>query len=143
MKRQLVFAGFAAALLCSQPCQAENFFKDALRSATQGGLGGQQQVAGSPAGNTNLPPGQYMMTSMYSGQAFYVTVTQQGQMYAADPRTVQVFIQPQGQQPLLNQGGFPQQQMMPGQQVPQQTGGGFGSLLKNTLMNGMGGQPQQ
>lgn len=141
MKRHLVLAGFAATLLSSQPCQAENFFKDALRSAAQG-IGGQQQVAGSPAGNTNLPPGQYMMTSMYSGQAFYVTVTQQGQMFAADPRTVQVYFQPQGQQPLMNQG-YQQQQMMPGQQMPQQ-GGGFGSMLKNTLMNNLGGgQPEQ
>ena len=143
MKRHFVLAILATAAL-AVPCRAESFFKDALRSATQG-MGQQQQgVAGAAAGSTNLPAGQYMMTNMYNGQGFYVTITPQGQMFAQDPRTVQVVFQPaQGQ--FVNQGMPPQdlQQGMPGmpQQAPQQ-GGGFGSLLKNTLMNNFA-QPQQ
>lgn len=142
MKRHFVIATIATLSLAS-PCFAQNFLKDALRSAAQG-MGGQQQVAGSNAGNTNLPAGQYMMTNMYNGQAFYVTITQQGQMFAADPRTVQVFFQPAGgQPPLMNQGFGQQMPLQQQQMMPQQGGGGIGSLLKNTLLNQYGQQPPE
>lgn len=116
MKRHLVVALVASVVLAA-PCLADNFFKDALRSAAQGALGGGQGAAGQAAGQTNLPAGQYMMTNMYTGQGFYVTITPQGQIFAQDPRAVQVILQPAGQAPLMNQG------------YPQQGGGGIGGLL--------------
>jgi hypothetical protein len=82
-----------------------------------GGMGQQAMI-----GNVNLPPGQYMMTNVQTGQAFYVAV-QNGQMY-------------------LSQGGPqmmpPGQGMMPGPAMmpPQQGGllnGGLGNFLRKEL----------
>lgn len=128
MKRHFVIALVSSVALAA-PCMGDNFFKDALRNAAQGALGGGggQQIAGQAAGNTNLPAGQYMMTNMFSGQGFYVTITPQGQMFAQDPRAVQVILQPAGQ-PLMNQG-------IPGGGG----GGGLGGLLNKFGGGGGGG----
>ena len=91
-----------------------------------GGMFGQQAGA-TLVGNVNLPPAQYMMTNVQTGQAFYVTV-QGGQMY------------------LTGQPGAPQA-MSPGQmmQPPQGGLGGIGNFLKNELQGQQGQQqiPQQ
>jgi hypothetical protein len=87
-----------------------------------GGLLGQGQIQGQGStliGNVSLPPAQYMMTNVQTGQAFYVTV-QNSQMFLNS--------QPMGQ----GTG-----QVMPGQipagQMMQQ--GGLGGLMQNGLGN--------
>lgn len=138
----IVALGFAAA-----PCQAQ-----LLKKLEQGLLGGQNQMGGlgqmngqgnisgqgnmngqaSLVGTVNLPPGQYMMSNVQTGQAFSVFV-QNGQMY----------LNGQAQQGLAPGQSMIQQLpgMIPGMQQPNgmmpQQGGlkqGFGNFLKNELM---------
>jgi hypothetical protein len=116
----------AAASVFVAPCQAQ-FLKN-LQDSLLGGTAGQQQANGVAqpqlVGSVNLPPAQYMMTNVQTGQAFYVTV-QSGQMYL---------------------GGQQAPPVMPSQTVmPQQQGGGFGGMVKNGLGNFLQNQitPQQ
>ena len=132
MKRYAMVS-FAAALsvavagIFGAPCQAQ-FLKN-LQDSLLGGSAAQQQANGVAqpqlVGQVNLPPAQYMMTNVTTGQAFYVTV-QNGQMYLGGQQTAP--------------------QVMPGQTViPQQQGGGFGGMVKNGLGNFLQNQitPQQ
>jgi hypothetical protein len=87
-----------------------------------GGLLGQGQIQGQGStliGNVSLPPAQYMMTNVQTGQAFYVTV-----------QNSQLFL---NSQPMGQGTG----QVMPGQipagQMMQQ--GGLGGLMQNGLGN--------
>lgn len=127
----------SASLLATAPAHAQLLEK--LEQSLLGGQGqGQQQVLGqgqqqnfmpgtsSPSaviGNVNLPPGQYMLSNVQTGQAFYVVI-QNGQMSLTGP--------PGGQQFAGNQQGYFQQ--------PQQSGvggmirSGLGSFLKNQLV---------
>jgi hypothetical protein len=108
-----------------------------LKKLEQELVGGQQQT-GQPAqptllGTVNLPPGQYLMTNVQSGQAFYVLV-QGGQMYLSN----QAVQQPQ-QQGFLP-GVLPGQGLMPGQNgqgLPpgQQQQGGMGGFVERGLGN--------
>ena len=124
MKRYAASALLLILVLAAAPCQAQF-----LKKLEQEFLGqGQQQglTPGQPTmvGNANLPPGQYMMTNVQTGQAFYITI-QNGQIYL----TGQAVNQP-GQ-------GFVQQQQQQQQQPPSGLGGmikgGLGSFLKNEL----------
>jgi len=111
MKRTVALS-LVALIFIGIPCQAQ--ILKHLEQDLMGGQG-QTQVQAQLVGNVNLPPGQYMMTNVQTGQGFYVTV-QNGQMY------------------LSAQQGT-QQMMAPGQQGGMQrgTGGGFGNFLKNEL----------
>ncbi|MBX9686801.1 MAG: hypothetical protein K2X27_08875 [Candidatus Obscuribacterales bacterium] len=89
--RARIFAVFLvlAVNLWSNPCQAQ-FLKKLSEELLQGQSNQQNNPAsiqsqGSPAGNTNLPPGQYMMTNMNTGQGFYIMVNGNGQMFASIP----------------------------------------------------------
>lgn len=138
-------------LSSNSPCFAENFLKDMAKNMITGGGQQQQQqgVGGNAVGQASLPPGQYMMTNLSTGQGFYVFITGQGQIVAQDPRLLQVTVQP------LQAGGggfiqpapgglMPQQQGYGQPQQPQQ-GGGLGSMMRGALNNYMQGQgqPQQ
>ncbi len=123
MKRYAATAVSVLALtLAAIPCRAQ-FFKTLEKDLINGqgqnqqqqGMPGQLQGQNSLIGNVNLPPGQYMMTNVQSGQAFYVMV-QGGQMFLSSQG---------GAPPMMAPGGMIQQQ----QQQPQQ--GGFGNFLKN------------
>ena len=143
MKRLAVFA-LVAFMLAVPACQAQ-FLKKLGQELLQGNsaMPGQNGggLAGTPAGSTNLPPGQYMMTNMNTGQGFYIMVDNQGQMYAS---------QPQAGQTMPGQFGagavMPGQQTMPGQfgAGQQQQQGGVGGFMKNLLKDQlMPGQNQQ
>ena len=89
---------------------------DSLIGQDQGMMNGQPSLIG----NVNLPPGQYMMTNVQTGHAFYVQV-QNGQMF------------------LSAQPAQTQQQYSQGQNM-QQSGKG---LIKNLIRNQLAPQPQQ
>ena len=129
----------SAVILAASPCQAQF-----LKQIEQGLLGGQgqgqqqgamfghqpgamygQQSGANLVGNVNLPPAQYMMTNVQTGQAFYVVV-QNGQMF------------------LTGQPGAGQT-MAPGGMMQGQQGGlgGLGSFLKNELAPQQGQQQLQ
>ena len=121
MKRYAAMA-LLALVFVATPCQAQ--FLKKLEQQFIGGQGqGQQQgmMPGQQAqvvGNVNLPPGQYMMTNVQTGQGFYVVV-QNGQMFLTGSQSTP-------------------QMMAPGQGMMQQQGGmgglgGLGGLLKNGL----------
>ena len=123
MKR-FAAVSFFAFVLVAVPCQAQflkTLEKDLLggqgQAQQQGAVPGQQGQ-GSLIGNVNIPPGQYMMTNVQTGQAFYVLV-QAGQMFLSGP-------------PASPQMMAPGQGMMQ-QQPQQQQGGGFGNFLRNQL----------
>ncbi|HEY9785201.1 MAG TPA: hypothetical protein V6D17_07350, partial [Candidatus Obscuribacterales bacterium] len=78
-----------------------------------------QQPSLVPIGTVNLPAGQYLMTSLSTGQSVYVAVNQSGQMMAQDPRLLQFSVQ-------ASQTAGPL-----GQPVAQP--GGWGSLLRHGL----------
>jgi len=131
-----------AMTFCAMPCQAQ-FLKD-LGKELLGGAGGQQMqqqqqtgAAGTPAGSTSLPPGQYMMTHMGTGQGYYVMVDNNGQMYASVPQGNQAPAAQSTGGPLGGAlGGLVPQmngQTQPQQQQQQQ--GGFGGFVKGTLNN--------
>jgi len=111
MKRSIALS-LVALIFIGIPCQAQIFKK--LEQDLMGGQSqGQTQVQAQLIGNVNLPPGQYMMTNVQTGQGFYVVV-QNGQMF------------------LSGQQATPQGMMPPGQGGMQQgAGGGFGNFLKN------------
>lgn len=44
-----------------------------------------QRVDPSQPGVSSMPPGQYTLTNLSTGQAIYVTITPQGQMYTGGP----------------------------------------------------------
>jgi hypothetical protein len=113
MKRSIALLLLALGFIAT-PCQAQ-FFKKLEQDLMGGQNPGQTQVQAQLVGNVNLPPGQYMMTNVQTGQGFYVVV-QNGQMF------------------LSGQQGIPQT-IAPGQGAIQQqgTGGGFGNFLKNEL----------
>ena len=141
MKRYVVTSLIAFAIAAS-PCHAQLLQKlqqnllggqGQGQAPQQGLLPGQQQgllpglIPGvqqqnSIIGNVNLPPGQYLMSNVQTGQAFYVNV-QNGQMSLA----------PQPSSPQFTGFG---QNMMP-QQNTNGVGGlirsGLGSFLKNQL----------
>lgn len=123
-------------LLCLSaaiPCHAQGTFQEMRSRAQQmlqqqqqgqqGQLQGQQmpgQTASMPSGTSSVQPGTYMMSNMETGQAFFVNVVPGGQMFAVDPRSVQVSFSPMGG------GGMMQQQ---------QSGNGLGGMIKGTLGN--------
>ncbi len=45
----------------------------------------QRPVDPSQPGMSSMPPGQYTLTNLSTGQAIYVTITPQGQMYTGGP----------------------------------------------------------
>ena len=102
MKTKNLLGVLALTAACSLPCSA--------------------QQALIPAGNSNLTPGQYVLTNLGTGQALIVVIDQTGRLFAQDPRLLQVVVQ-QGVQP--GQPGI-------GQVQPQQQGG-FGGLIKQGL----------
>lgn len=140
MKRYLAVA-LVALFFSGVPCQAQ--FLQNLEKGLLGGQGQGQQPQPVVVGNVNLPPGQYLMTNVQSGQAFYVAV-QNGQMFlTGQPAPPQMMAPGQGymQQPgqVMMQ---PQQMMAPGQGMmqPQQPSGmgglierGLGGFLKNEM----------
>lgn len=86
-------------------------------------LGMTQQSGGMvPSGTTNLPPGQYALTNLNSGQGYIVVVSQNGQIFAQDPRLLQVSIGTAAQ-PLSGQPGL----------LPGNTQGGIGGMIKQGL----------
>ncbi len=114
------------------PCQAQ--FLKTLQDSLLGGQNAQQgtgfnQPQMSLVGTVNLPPAQYMMTNVQTGQAFYVTV-QNGQMFL-------------GNQQVAPQNFMPNQNMAPQQSGQQQ--GGLGGMVKNGLGSFLQNQmaPQQ
>ena len=118
MKRFALFL-LVSCLLAAPNCEAQMLKKlgqELLNGASGGGMPGMNGAgtAGQPAGQTNLPPGQYMMSNMSTGQGYYILVDGNGQMYASLPNGVQ------------NQGMTQQNGMMGGA-----TGGGIGGLLQN------------
>ncbi|MBK9144484.1 MAG: hypothetical protein IPM23_18495 [Candidatus Melainabacteria bacterium] len=117
MKRNVILL-LVVAFFCAMPCRAQ--FMKQLKDTLVGQ--GQQQLNQQPSllGNVNLPPGQYMMTNVQTGNAFYVFV-QNGQMFLS------------GGPPAQNQ-----QMMAPAAgTTPQSTGGmikeGLGNFLKNQI----------
>jgi hypothetical protein len=113
MKRSVALS-LVAFIFIGTPCHAQ-FFKKLEQDLVGGQNQGQTQVQAQLIGNVNLPPGQYMMTNVQTGQGFYVVV-QNGQMF------------------LSGQQGTPQM-MAPGQGgIQQGSGGGLGNFLKNELM---------
>jgi hypothetical protein len=82
---------------------------------------GQQQLQPMFVGNVNLPPGQYMMSNVQTGQAFYVSV-QGGQMYMSNQADSQQTFSP-------NQGLLQPQQGGVGGLIKS----GLGSFLKNQM----------
>lgn len=123
----LLATGFTSA-----PCQAQ--FLKTLQDTLLGGQNGQQASTVVPpqqtlVGTVNLPPAQYMMTNVQTGQGFYVTV-QNGQMFL-------------GGQQVAPQSFQPSQTIAP--QQPTQQSGGFGGMVKNGLGSFLQNQiaPQQ
>ncbi len=119
--------------ISTAPCQAQ--FLKTLQDSLLGGQNAQQGTAFnqpqlSLVGTVNLPPAQYMMTNVQTGQGFYVTV-QNGQMFL-------------GNQQVAPQNFMPNQTVAPQQPVQQQTGG-FGGMVKNGLGSFLQNQiaPQQ
>lgn len=45
----------------------------------------QRSVDPAQPGVSSMPPGQYTLTNLSTGQAIYVTITPQGQMYTGGP----------------------------------------------------------
>ncbi len=133
MKRLAVMLVISLAM--AVPASHAEFFKklgqDLLNGATGQNMPGQfgGGTAGQPAGTTNMAPGQYMMTNMHTGQAFYILVDNNGQMYASVPNN--------GMTPGMVQPGM-------GQMGMGQTQGGMGGLLQQGagLLQG-GGMQQQ
>lgn len=120
MKRNVILL-LVVAFFCAIPCQAQ--FMKQLKDSLIGQ--GQQQGQPTLLGNVNLPPGQYMMTNVQTGNAFYVVV-QSGQMYLSG-------------QPAQNQ-----QLMAPvGGTTQQGTGGMIKEGLGNFLRNQIAPQQQQ
>ncbi|MCA9816894.1 MAG: hypothetical protein H6677_16790 [Candidatus Obscuribacterales bacterium] len=121
MKRSVVVL-LIVSFFAAVPCQAQfmKTLKDSLIGSQQ-----QQQMAAQPTliGNVNLPPGDYMMTNVQSGQAFYVAV-QNGQMYLTNQQ-----VQTQQNQPIYQPG-----------QSAGQTGKG---ILQNLIRNQLTPQTQQ
>lgn len=108
-------------LIAAVPCQAQFLKKleqDLMGGQAQGQQGAvpAQQAQAMLVGNVNLPPGQYLMTNVQSGQAFYVVV-QNGQMLLTG-------------QPVAPQTVAPGQGLM--QQQPQ---GGLGGIIDNGIGN--------
>lgn len=108
------------------PCQAQ-FMKQLeqtlLGGQNQGLAPGQQPQV---IGNVSLPPGQYMITNMQTGQAVYVGV-QNGQMFLVE-------------QPVAPSG------IMPGQgYAPQNQPAGVGGMIRGGLTNFLNNKlaPQQ
>jgi len=102
----------AAAGVSMAPCQAQ--FLKTLENSLLGGQNAQQgtgfnQPQLSLVGTVNLPPAQYMMTNVQTGQAFYVTV-QNGQMFL-------------GGQQIAPPNLLQNQNMAPQQPMQQQNGG--------------------
>lgn len=113
MKRYVTLL-LLASLCVAVPCQAQ--FMKQLKDSLIGGQN-QQQVAPAQqsfVGNVSLPPGQYSMTNMQTGQAFYVFI-QNGQMF------------------LSNQQAQNQQGITPGQSLPQTGKGIINNLIRNQL----------
>lgn len=138
LMRPVVLATALALCVCAfqeVPCQSQ-FLKKLGQELLQGQSGSQGGGAqgmpgmtqqGTPAGSTNLPAGQYMMTNMQTGQGFYIMVNGNGQMFATVPNNQQM---PANTNMMLApQGAVPQQQ------VPQQQQGGVGGFFKGTLNN--------
>lgn len=131
-------------LLVAAPCHAQLLKKleQELMQGQQGGMGQNMMGGGgTPAGQTTLPPGQYMMTNMQTGQGFYVMVQNGGQMYVSQAKNGQQ----QGMMGGASQMMGGQSQMMPGQYpMQQQSGSGVGGMMKNFLKNELSpqGQPQ-
>lgn len=86
----------------------------------------QRPVDPSQQGMSSMPPGQYTLTNLSTGQAIYVTITPQGQMYTGGPAPADMA---EAQQ---NAGGA----IQPTQQL-QQPQSKFG-FLKGLLEDGMG-----
>jgi hypothetical protein len=156
MKRQ-AFAYAAAVVSLSTviaaaaPCRAQLFQK--LEQGLLGGQGQGQQGGATLLGNVNLPPAQYMMTNVQTGQAFYVMV-QNGQMYLSGQAAPQAMAPGQGMmgqgmmgQNGMGQGMMGQGSMGQGMMQPQQGGmggimnGGLGSFIKKEF-SGQQGQQQ-
>lgn len=122
----------ATAAVSMAPCQAQ-FLKN-LQDSLLGGQAAQQQANGvnqpqmSLVGTVNLPPAQYMMTNVQTGQGFYVTV-QNGQMFLGGQQVTPPVVVPSQTA------------------VPQQQPSGFGGMVKNGLgnflQNQMAPQPTQ
>lgn len=117
-----------ALLIVAIPCANAQILKKLEQELMSGqqGQGGYMsgQQGQTPAGNTTLPPGQYMMTNLATQQGFYVIVNNNGQMFLSQPPST-------GQMQMQGQ-----QMMMPGQQgyMPQQQGG-VGGMMKGGLGN--------
>ncbi len=139
MKRYAI--SLLALLFVAAPCNAQ-FLKKLEQEFSQnqtggGALGGLSSLlpganngGGQVAGTTSLPQGQYTMTNMQTGQAYYVLVNQSGQMFAS--------LAPAGQNPMnaqqyLNPQQLQQQQLMQQQQMGQ--GGGMSNMVKSGLGN--------
>lgn len=149
MKRIAVF--LLVSFLLAAPGAEAQFLKKLGQELMSGATGqGGAGTAGQPAGTTNLPPGQYNMNNMQTGQSFYVMVDNNGQMYASVNNNG--MIQPGGMVPgavapgMGQRGGLLQQglqgltggqnmnqQMQPGMQQQQQ--GGMGGMMRGTLGN--------
>ncbi len=100
----------------------------------QGALGGlgsllPGQGGSQSAGTTSLPAGQYTMTNMQTGQAYYVMVNTSGQMFASVAPGGGGMMQPNAQQ-YMNPQQLQQQQML-----QQQQQGGMGGMMKGGLGN--------
>lgn len=82
-----------------------------------------QQPAGLlQAGSSSLPPGQYMMTNIGTGQSYYIFINSSGQLLAQDPRALQVNVLP-----LSQPAAVTTQPTAPAQPA------GFGGMLKQGL----------
>jgi hypothetical protein len=107
------------------PCSAQLLQK--LEQGLMAGQGQQGMMPGQQAqatmiGNVNLPPGQYMMTNVQTGQAFYVAI-QNGQMFLTGQQVAPQMMAPgQGMMMQQQQGG-----------AGGLMNGGLGNFLKNEL----------
>lgn len=93
----------------------------------------QAQQGLVPAGQSNLTPGQYMLTNMNSGQALYIVIDQSGRLYAQDPRVLQFVVQTG--QAGIGQAGIGQAGIGQGQTGFPQQQTGLGGLLKQGLQD--------
>lgn len=146
MKRFALFL-LVSFLLAAPNCEAQMLKKlgqELLNGATGGGMPGMNGAgtAGQPAGQTNLPPGQYMMSNMSTGQGYYILVDNNGQMYASIPNGTQTMAPGMVQQGGLMGGGTGGvggllQNFTGGQNTgyPQQQQGGVGGLMRGGLGN--------
>src|SRR5579885_805099 len=101
--------GYAAVIFAGIPCQAQ--FLQKLEQGLLGGQGQTQGIAapGQPApasliGNVNLPPGQYTLTNVQSGQGM-VVVGEKGQLYVTGQPLATVMVA-RGKRIAQRQGGL-------------------------------------